>query len=93
MGSYQESKEERHLTQEQLGNLIGVKNLKSHGWKGGKSSFSTMARVFKAMNISAYFSMPGIERLPCGKVKTWMASTFVCIIYLCTDLYWQEHRH
>ena len=26
------AREERHLTQEQLGNLIGVK--KSHGWKG-----------------------------------------------------------
>lgn len=30
------AREERHLTQEQLGNLIGVKNLKSHGWKGGQ---------------------------------------------------------
>lgn len=28
------AREERHLTQEQLGNLIGVKNLKSHGWRG-----------------------------------------------------------
>lgn len=30
------AREERHLTQEQLGNLIEVKNLKSHGWKGGQ---------------------------------------------------------
>ena len=33
---------------------------------GANLSFSTMARVFKAMNISAYFSMPGI-----GKVALW----------------------
>ena len=61
------AREERHLTQEQLGNLIGVKKSQvSRMERGANLSFSTMARVFKAMNISAYFSMPGI-----GKVALW----------------------
>lgn len=61
------AREERHLTQEQLGNLIGVKKSQvSRMERGANLLFSTMARVFKAMNISAYFSMPGI-----GKVALW----------------------
>ena len=61
------AREERHLTQEQLGNLIGVKKSQvSRMERGANLSFSTMARVFNAMNISAYFSMPGI-----GKVALW----------------------
>lgn len=61
------AREERHLTQEQLGNLIGVKKSQvSRMERGANLSFSTMARVFKAMNISAYFSMPSI-----GKVALW----------------------
>lgn len=61
------AREERHLTQEQLGNLIGVKKSQvSRMERGANLSFSTMARVFKAMNISAYFCMPGI-----GKVALW----------------------
>ena len=58
---------EQNLTQEQLGNLSGVKKSQvSRMERGANLSFSTMARVFKAMNISAYFSMPGI-----GKVALW----------------------
>ena len=61
------AREERHLTQEQLGNLIGVKKSQvSRMENGANLSFSTMARVFKAMNISAHFSMSGI-----GKVAVW----------------------
>ena len=61
------AREERHLTQEQLGNLIGVKKSQvSRMENGANLSFSTMARVFKAMNISAHFSMSGI-----GKVALW----------------------
>lgn len=61
------AREERHLTQEQLGKMIGVKKAQvSRMENGANLSFSTIARVFKAMNISAHFSMEGI-----GKVALW----------------------
>lgn len=61
------AREERHLTQEQLGKLIGVKKSQvSRMENGANLSFSNIARVFKAMNISAHFSMAGI-----GKVALW----------------------
>lgn len=61
------AREERHLTQEQLGKMIGVKKAQiSRMENGANLSFSTIARVFKAMNISAYFSMAGI-----GNVALW----------------------
>lgn len=44
----------------------GVLSIEAEEAWGANLSFSTMARVFKAMNISAYFSMPGI-----GKVALW----------------------
>ena len=52
------AREERHLTQEQLGKMIGVKKAQiSRMENGANLSFSTIARVFKAMNISVHFSM------------------------------------
>ena len=61
------AREERHLTQEQLGKMIGVKKAQvSRMENGANLSFSTIARVFKAMNISAHFCMAGI-----GKVALW----------------------
>lgn len=57
----------RHLTQEQLGELIGVKRAQvSRIEKGHNLTFVTMAKVFKAMGISATFNMPGI-----GQVALW----------------------
>lgn len=66
------AREERHLTQEQLGNLIGVKKSQvSRMERGANLSFSTMARVFKAMRIFLRILVCLVlERLPCGKVKT-----------------------
>ena len=61
------AREERHLTQEQLGEMIGVKKSQvSRMENGGNLSISTIARVFKAMNISAHFSLAGI-----GDVALW----------------------
>lgn len=61
------AREERHLTQEQLGKMIGVKKAQiSRMENGANLSFPTIARVFKAMNISAHFSMAGI-----GNVALW----------------------
>ncbi len=61
------AREERHLTQEQLGELIGVKKAQvSRMENGANLSFSNIARVFKAMNISAHLTVAGI-----GKVALW----------------------
>lgn len=61
------AREERHLTQEQLGSLIGVKKSQvSRMENGANLSFSNIARVFKAMSISAYLNIAGI-----GKVALW----------------------
>ena len=61
------AREERRLTQEQLGKMIGVKKAQiSRMENGANLSFSTIARVFKAMNISVHFSMAGI-----GNVALW----------------------
>lgn len=61
------AREEKHLTQEELGKLIGVKKSQvSRMENGANLSFSTIARVFKAMNISASLNMQGI-----GQVALW----------------------
>ena len=57
----------KNLTQEQLGELIGVKRAQVSRIESGQNlTFVTMAKAFKAMGISAYFSMTGI-----GKVALW----------------------
>ena len=58
---------EKHLTQEELGKMIGVKKAQvSRMENGANLSFSAIARVFKAMKISASFNMQGI-----GQVALW----------------------
>ena len=55
------------LTQEELGTLIGVKKSQvSRIEKGNNITFATIAKVFRAMGISASFEMAGI-----GKVALW----------------------
>ena len=61
------ARESKHLTQEQLGQMIGVKKSQvSRMENGGNLSLSTIARVFKAMNISVSFNMTGL-----GQVALW----------------------
>ncbi len=57
----------KNLTQEELGKMIGVKRSQvSRIEKGDNLTFSTIARAFKAMNITAFFDMEGV-----GKIALW----------------------
>ncbi|KAA3944217.1 helix-turn-helix transcriptional regulator, partial [Bacteroides ovatus] len=56
-----------NLTQEELGNLIGVQRAQISRIENGKNlTFSTIARVFKAMGISAKLEIGSM-----GKVALW----------------------
>ena len=56
-----------NLTQEQLGERMGIKKAQVSRIEGGKNlTFSTIARAFKAMGIHANFEVKGI-----GKVALW----------------------
>ncbi|MDE6879665.1 MAG: helix-turn-helix domain-containing protein [Odoribacter sp.] len=57
----------KNLTQEQLGNMIGVKRAQvSRIEKGNNLTFATVAEVFMAMGTAASFEVAGI-----GKVDLW----------------------
>lgn len=57
----------KNLTQEELGTLIGVKKSQvSRIENGSNITFATIAKVFRAMGISANIEMSGI-----GKVALW----------------------
>lgn len=61
------ARQSKHLTQEQLGEMMGVKRAQvSRIEKGHNLTFSTIARAFKAMGISASFEIAGF-----GKVDLW----------------------
>ena len=58
----------KKLSQEQLGELMGVTKSQVCRIENGKNlSFGTIARVFRAMGISASFDMGGY-----GKVALWL---------------------
>ena len=55
------------MTQEELGNLIGVQRAQISRIENGKNlTFSTISRVFKAMGISAKLEIGNL-----GKVALW----------------------
>lgn len=61
------ARQSKNLTQEELGAMIGVKKSQvSRIEKGSNITFATMAKIFRAMGISASFEMTGI-----GKVALW----------------------
>ncbi len=61
------ARQSKNLTQEELGAMIGVKKSQvSRIEKGSNITFATMAKIFRAMGISANFEMAGI-----GKVALW----------------------
>ena len=61
------ARQSKNLTQEELGALIGVKKSQvSRIEKGNNITFATIAKVFRAMGISASFEMASI-----GKVTLW----------------------
>ena len=62
-----QARQSKNLTQEELGNLIGVQRAQISRIENGKNlTFSTIARVFKAMGISAKLEIRSI-----GQVALW----------------------
>ena len=60
-------RESKNLTQEDLGNLIGVQRTQISRIENGKNlTFSTIARVFQAMEISVKLEIGNL-----GKVVLW----------------------
>lgn len=63
-----QAREAKNLTQEQLGELMGVKRAQVSKIESGKSiSFSTIVRAFKAMGIKT----ASLELGSLGKVALW----------------------
>lgn len=61
------ARQERHLTQEELGERIGVKKAQiSRIEKGRNLTIGTLARVFKALGVPASLDVAGV-----GKVALW----------------------
>ena len=58
---------QKNLTQEQLGQKVGVKKAQISKLESGKSiTFASLLRVFKAMGIQATLDMKGV-----GRVALW----------------------
>lgn len=56
-----QARKEKNLTQEQLGELMGVQRAQVSKIESGKNlSFSTIARAFKAMGIHANLDFGGV---------------------------------
>lgn len=54
----------KNLTQEQLGEMIGVKRAQvSRIEKGRNLTLTTISRIFKSMNIPAWLHMSGIGKV------------------------------
>lgn len=63
-----QAREAKNLTQEQLGELMGVKRAQISKIESGKSiSFSTIVRAFKAMGVNT----ASLELGSLGKVALW----------------------
>ena len=61
------ARESQHLTQEQLGSLIGVRKAQISRIENGKNlTFATVVRVFKAMGIKANLELDNL-----GKIALW----------------------
>ena len=56
------ARQERSMTQEQLGELMGVKKARISKIENGHNiTISTMARAFKAMGIAATLNLGGVQ--------------------------------
>ena len=63
-----QAREARNLTQEQLGELMGVKRAQISKIESGKSiSFSTIVRAFKAMGVNT----ASLDLGSLGRVALW----------------------
>ena len=57
-------RKERNLTQEELGRLVGVQRAQISRIENGKNlTFSTVAKVFKAMGISANLEIGNLRKI------------------------------
>ena len=57
-------REELNLTQEELGRLVGVQRAQISRIENGKNlTFSTVAKVFKAMGISANLEIGNLRKI------------------------------
>jgi len=57
-----QARKEKNLTQEQLGELMGVQRTQIPKIESGKNlNFSTVARAFKAMGIPAHLAFGGVS--------------------------------
>lgn len=62
-----QARESKNLTQEELGKLLGVQRAQISRIESGKNlTFATIARVFRAMGISAKLEIGDI-----GKIALW----------------------
>lgn len=62
------TRESKNLTQEQLGELMGVKRAQISKIESGKSvNFSTIVRAFRAMGVQS----ANLDLGPLGKVALW----------------------
>lgn len=62
-----QARESRNLTQEELGKLLGVQRAQISRIESGKNlTFATIARVFRAMGISAQLEIGNL-----GKIALW----------------------
>ena len=56
-----QARQSKNLTQEQLGEMIGVKRAQVSRIENGRNlTLSTVSKVFKAMNIPAWLHLSGI---------------------------------
>lgn len=59
-----QARQSRNLTQKQLGELVGVKKAQiSKIENGGNVTFSTVARLFNAMNIKAMLDLGSMGKV------------------------------
>ena len=62
-----QARKSKNLTQEQLGELVGVQKAQISRLEKGKSiTWATLTRVLKAMNIPATLDLAGV-----GKIALW----------------------
>ncbi len=60
-----QARQARNLTQEQLGELVGVKKAQISKIENGSNvTFNTMMRLFKALNVRAVLNLEGLGVVP-----------------------------
>lgn len=59
-----QARQAKHLTQEQLGELVGVKKAQISKIENGSNiTFNTVVRLFNALNVKAILDLEGLGRV------------------------------